>query len=385
VPFTTAAGDAKTASANATAAQKTAAGNFDPQAIAFGSYMLYKTGKMPALGMGGGAARMAILSGAAHLGEEEASTGQPIQISPFDKAIANGQDWTAANRAVTSFGAGPEGDRVRALNNVVGHLQLFEGIMTQLGNGTFQPGNAVGVAWQKMMGKPAPTNAVAAGDIIGPELTKILTNTGAGSEDERTGFNKDAGSISNSPGQTTGAIGTVKGMVGRQATDFALQYHAATGRNDFAAKYLAPDVAQYLEIDAPPHPTAAPSTTPLPGAAAPGAPPVTTAAPGMGNVPAAALPTGTAGANNPNVPAAQLPTGLPADNPGGALPAHPAGAMPPPGSMPAGVPIAPAQPIGVTHTGVPLALTNEQGWPLNHDAQGNHAYIGPNNEVHEVQ
>ena len=355
---------AQTANLTAGAAQKNAAAAPDPQAIAFGAYMLYKTGKMPAMGMGGGPARMAIMSQAARLGEEEMQTGQPVEIDAFNKAISNGQDWTAANKGITAFGTGPQGNQVRALNNVVGHLQLFEGLTQQLNTGSFRPGNALDVLWQKTFGSPAPTNATAAGSIIGPELTKILTNTGSGSEAERTDFNKTAGNLANAPEQISGAIGTVKGMIARQATDYALQYHAATGRDDFAQKYLAPDVTQYLDM-APPHPTVAPGTTPpvgQPGAVNPLDHQVPTMAPNPTADNAAAVPAGTT-----------VHTGLPT------------GAAPAPGAMPAGVPVAPAQPVGVTHAGAPLALKNAQGWVLQHDAQGNHAYVGPNNEIQEVQ
>jgi hypothetical protein len=360
-------GAAQTANQTAGAAQKSAASNMDPQAIAFGAYMLYKTGKMPAMGMGGGPARMAIMSQAARLGEEETQTGQPVEIDAFNKAISNGQDWTAANKGITAFGTGTQGNQVRALNNLVGHLQLYEGLTQQLGTGSFRPGNALDVMWQKTFGEAAPTNANAAANIIGPELTKILTNTGAGSEAERTDFAKTAGNVINSPEQLSGAISTVKGMVGRQATDFALQYHAATGRDDFAQKYLAPDVSQYLDV-APPHPTVAPGTTPpvgQPGAVNPLDHQVPTMAPNPAADNAAAVAPGAPGSTH---------VGLPS------------GAAPPPGAMPTGVNVAPAAAAtGATHVGAALPLKNAQGWVLQHDAQGNHAYVGPNNEIQEVQ
>jgi len=54
--------------------------------------------------------------------------------------------------------------------------------------------------------------------------------------------------------------------------------------------------------------------------------------------------------------------------------------------MPTGVNVAPAAAAtGATHVGAALPLKNAQGWVLQHDAQGNHAYVGPNNEIQEVQ
>src|ERR1700677_2764558 len=107
-----AAQTADTKSQTALRNAKTAAGGFnphasgqggalDPQAVDFGAYMLYKTGKMPALGMGGGQARMAIISRASQLAQQEYQ-GQPVTNPGYDTAIANGQDFTGAQRQLNS-------------------------------------------------------------------------------------------------------------------------------------------------------------------------------------------------------------------------------------------------------------------------------------------
>jgi hypothetical protein len=242
-------------------------GPIDPNAVAFGSYMLYKTGKMPAMGMGGGPARMAIISGAAQLAQQE-QQGQPVTNPGFDTAIANGQDFTGAQRMLNSQAGGPLGNQTRSINNVVGHLQLMEGLFNDLQNGTFQPGNKIDNAFKKAFGAPAPTNVQTAAEFIGPELIKILSaNNSAGTGEERQGFSNTAANLSNAPEQTGEAIGTLKNMLGRQLTDMAIQYHGATGRSDFARRYVAPDVAQYLEVNPdggapPPGGVQAPATSP---------------------------------------------------------------------------------------------------------------------------
>ena len=224
-------------------------GPIDPNAVAFGSYMLYKTGKMPAMGMGGGPARMAIISGAAQLANQE-SQGQQVTNPGFDTAIANGQDFTGAQRNINSQAGGPLGNQTRAINNVVGHVQLMEQLFNSLQNGDIQAVNKLGNAWNKAFGEPAPTNIQTAASFIGPELIKILSNNGStGTAPERQEFSNTAASLSNAPEQTGGAISTLKNMLGRQMTDMALQYHGATGRSDFARRYVAPDVAQYLELN----------------------------------------------------------------------------------------------------------------------------------------
>lgn len=254
-------GQATTASTLATAglhSAQAAAGGFNPHtggaggptdqnAIDFGSYKLYKTGQMPALGMGGGAVKMQMLAGAAELARREAG-GEDVTNEGFEHALANGQDFTAGGKALGSFAAGPLGNQTRAINNVVGHLKLYDNMLTALDNGDVQLINKASAAWKKAFGSDAPTNLQAAGSLIGPELTKIMTNSNAGTGEERQGFLQTAGSMSNSPEQGHGAIKTLTGMLGRQAGDLAIQYHGATGRGDFAKRYLNSDVAGYLGL-----------------------------------------------------------------------------------------------------------------------------------------
>jgi hypothetical protein len=254
-------GAATTASTLATAglhSAQAAAGGFNPHtggaggptdqnAIDFGAYKLYKTGQMPALGMGGGAAKMQMLAGAADLARREAA-GEDVSNPGFEHALANGQDFTASGKALGSFAAGPLGNQTRALNNVVGHLKLYDNMLTALDSGDVQLINKAGAAWKKAFGSSAPTNLQAAGSLIGPELTKIMTNSNAGTGEERQSFLQTAGSLANSPDQAHDAISTLTGMLGRQAGDMAIQYHGATGRGDFAKRYLAPDVAGYLGL-----------------------------------------------------------------------------------------------------------------------------------------
>ena len=255
-----------------------AGGPLDPAMVDFGGYMLYKTGKMPAMGMGGGPARAAIISHAAQLSQQEA-TGQPVTNAGYDTAIQNGQDYTAANSALRGFAGGSLGNSTRSLNNAVGHLQLMDNLFKALQNGDVQMANKLGNLWTKQFGSPAPTNVQAASEVLGPELMKILSNNnGAGTVDERQGFANTVGNLANAPEQTAGAISTLRGMLGRQAADLALQYHGATQRNDFTSRYLQPDVATYLDLA----PQSAQQTAPgtAPGAApTPSAPATAPSAP----------------------------------------------------------------------------------------------------------
>ena len=215
----------------------------------------------------------AIIGGAAKYAQQEAA-GQPATNPGYDTAIANGQDFVGSQRAISGFAGGPLGNQVRALNNGVGHLQLYANLFQALQNGDMQAVNKLGNAWTKQVGGPVPVSLQAAASVIGPELTKILANNAnAGTGEERQQFAETAGNLANSPEQTAGAIATLQGLLSRQASDLALQYHGATGRSDFAKRYMSPDVAGYLHLN--------------PDASAPGAVPI--AAPGA--APAAA-PTG---------------------------------------------------------------------------------------------
>jgi len=242
---------------------------------------------MPAMGMGNGPARMAMMSRAVELSKMQGPNGEPYSNPQFDQMIANGQDYTAAGRALNTFAGGPLGNQVRSINNVVGHLQLMEQLFGALQNGDVQGLNKISSAWKKAFGSEAPTDIQTAASFIGPELTKILsTNGSTGTAEERQEFANTAANLANSPEQTSGAIHTLKGMLSRQMTDMALQYHGATGRSDFARRYVAPDVANYLEINPEGAP---PNAMPPTGAPAPASTsPTTSASPAGGNT--AALP-----------------------------------------------------------------------------------------------
>lgn len=269
-------GAAETNEHNAAAHAKVAGGGIDPTAVDFGAYQLYKTGKMPALGMGAGPARSAILARSAQIAQQEQQNPGSTTNPAYDTAIANGQDYTASGRALNSFAGGPISTQVRSLNNVVGHLSLMENLYNALQNGDVQGLNSLKGAWKKQFGSEAPVDIQTAAQVIGPELTKILTNTGAGTGPEREHFAETAGNLANSPEQVGGAIGTLKGMLSRQAADYALQYHGATGRSDFAARYLQPDVAQALDL-APEGQQAHPGAQVPVGGAGPAAAPATAA------------------------------------------------------------------------------------------------------------
>jgi len=221
-------------------------GPTDPNALELGAYTLYKTGNMPSMGMGNGGARLAMMQRAAEMANQEQQTGQPFENAGFDRILSRKQDYAAGTKAVAGFASGTQGNQVRSINNVVGHLQLFEDTFDALQNGDVQALNSLNAGWQKQFGKPVPATLSAMSQVIGPELLKSLVTTGAGTGPEREHFAEQAGSLSNAPEQTHSAVQALRGMLGRQLQDFELQYANSTGRDDFTKK-LPPDVQKMLK------------------------------------------------------------------------------------------------------------------------------------------
>lgn len=220
-------------------------GTPDPSVTQFGGYKLFKTGQMPPLGMGSAGARASMIAEAARLSQLPPDDPD-VNNAGFDTAIANGQDFAGSQRAITSFAGGQLGNQTRFLNNSIGHLGVMRDLVTALGNGDVQLANKAKQAWAKQFGSDAPTNLQAAAEIIGPEIQKQLSGTSAGTKEERQALSNTAGGLANAPEQSSGAINTMIGLLARQGNDLALQYHGATGRSDFAQRYLAPDVNQRL-------------------------------------------------------------------------------------------------------------------------------------------
>ncbi len=103
-----------------------------------------------------------------------------VEINPkFDQRYYN-----SSNKAVTLFGAGAQGDKVKTFNVAIQHLGVLRQAITALNNGDVQGLNQFKNWWQTQTGQPAPTTFEGIRDIVGDELTKAILG-GAGALGDR--------------------------------------------------------------------------------------------------------------------------------------------------------------------------------------------------------
>lgn len=269
-------GAAKTANQNAQAGYHLTQGGAaaqDPEAIRLAAYMLYKTGQMPTLGMGASSTRLAVLHGAHNFAMQEEESGQPVVIPGYEAMLQHGQDFKGGQRAINALASGPMATGVRAADNAFGHLNLYKEVFQGLQNHDIQVFNKFGNMFQEATGKPIPATVEALGQMIGPELTKMMTQTGAGSAEERMAFPTHIAGLQKSPEQVGSVVDYIQQIINRQLQGFEQDYAGSTHRGDFAERYLLPDTrASYSAYNAA-HggPTVPNGVAPI---ARPGAPPV---------------------------------------------------------------------------------------------------------------
>ena len=151
------------------------------------------------------------------------------------------EDYNAANKAISAFGTGKQGDIVRSFNVAYSHINLVSDLAKALDNGDVKKINALSQDYQEQFGSPAPTNFDAAKRILADEITKAVIGS-AGALVDREGT-ADTVSRAGSFNQIEGGLGTFKGLILGQVGGIERQYEHATKRNDFD-KALDPDVAK---------------------------------------------------------------------------------------------------------------------------------------------
>lgn len=158
--------------------------------------------------------------------------GRVYEINPnYDAKQFNG-----ANRAVTAFDTGKQGDQVRSFNTSIAHLNTLQDLTTALKNGDIKALNAAGNAIATQLGKPAPTNFEAAKNIVGDEIIKAIVGGGGALADRENAANQI--SAASSPAQLLGVIQTYKNLMAGQLVSLKRQYQTSTKLNDFDEKLL---------------------------------------------------------------------------------------------------------------------------------------------------
>lgn len=154
------------------------------------------------------------------------------------------QDYNAANKAISAFGNGKQGDIVRSLNVAYSHINLVSDLAKALDNGDVKSINSLSQNYEEQFGSPAPTNFDAAKRILADEITKAVIGS-AGALTDREGT-ADTVSRANSFSQTEGGLDTFKGLMRGQLSGLQRQYEQATKRKDFD-RLLGDDVKDDLK------------------------------------------------------------------------------------------------------------------------------------------
>lgn len=146
------------------------------------------------------------------------------------------KQYQAANRAVTAFDTGKQGDQVRSFNTSIAHLNTLQQLAGALGNGDIKAVNSISNTFKDQFGKPAPTNFDAAKNIVGDEIIKAIIGGGGALADRENAQNQV--SRANSPAQLAGVIQTYKNLMAGQLVSLKKQYEGSSHLNDFNDKLL---------------------------------------------------------------------------------------------------------------------------------------------------
>lgn len=161
-----------------------------------------------------------------------------------DETVGTWQTTRAQQETLTAFSKGKQADQVRSLNVAIHHIDQVRSAALALQNGNIPLFNAVAQQIAQSTGHAAPTNFDSVKQFVFDEVTKAIIGAGGGVNDREA-----AGRIigrSASPAQLLGALEKVQGLMAGQARGLQTQYHAGTGRDDFADKYLEPRTRELL-------------------------------------------------------------------------------------------------------------------------------------------
>jgi len=157
----------------------------------------------------------------------EALMAQVIALNP-DYDATQFPTRQATRKAFTS---GKQSQTINSLNTAILHLDHLGAVAEAMGNGSFQPGNALYNATAAMFGESAPTNFAGAKDIMAGELAGALKNSGAtDAEIQKVSKSLDS---KQSPQQIKSYLEDVAiPMLADKAKSLDRQYHQVMGEKD---------------------------------------------------------------------------------------------------------------------------------------------------------
>jgi hypothetical protein len=163
--------------------------------------------------------------------------------------------------AFKKFGAGKEGDNIRALDVGVQHLALFDLAAKNMNNTDVNMVNYLKNAFQREFGATAPTNLEALKHVVATEVLKA-TGGGIGTGEDRYGVMKTMDGA-NSPQQLQDVTNGFRNLMAGQLDGLRRQYVSSTGitKGPFAFESkLGPEAIKALAPQA--SPQAPPSPNP---------------------------------------------------------------------------------------------------------------------------
>lgn len=170
------------------------------------------------------------------------------------------KQYNGANRAVTAFDTGTQGNQVRSFNTGIAHLNTLDGLVNALGNGNVKLINSAANTVKDQLGVAAPANFEAAKNIVGDEIIKAVVGGGGALADRENAQNQI--SRASSPAQLRGVINTYKTLMAGQLVSLQKQYENSTKLNDFGDKLLPETKKELGNLSSAPAPAALKITAP---------------------------------------------------------------------------------------------------------------------------
>jgi hypothetical protein len=159
----------------------------------------------------------------------------PIQMAQYNEQLKNilavNPDFQQGNKALadkarSAFNTGAnQGQKVEFLNNVLGHMDQYDKLMSALQSGDAPAVNGIIQWFQKQGGHPEVTNVETLQPMLADELVKAMVpNAGTGKERDHQ-VSLMAASLA--PDQWAGKKATYLGALGTQLTDLERQYRSS--------------------------------------------------------------------------------------------------------------------------------------------------------------
>lgn len=171
-----------------------------------------------------------------------------LEVNPQYSAI----DYHTAQKAVTAFATGPQGDAVRAISVANNHVGTLMPLIGALNSGDVQALNKAAIWYKTQTGQSAPTDFNGIKSIVADEVVKAVVG-GASALGDREKIDAAFNNV-NSPAQLKSLVQKYQLLMGGQLEGLQRQYKASTGRADFTKLLSAESQSQM--------PNAAPSAAP---------------------------------------------------------------------------------------------------------------------------